>query len=141
MIKKGIVVAADGIMATIEELSESCCLDCIDSGKNNNCLTCKNRSQGCAERHISVNTVEAQVGDIVEFSKNKFENVISSLMIFAVPIILMVITYIVLNLITSNDQLSGRVSIGILVISMICSGAYSYKLSKSRCDYKIISKL
>ena len=141
MVKKGIVVAADGNMATIEEIRSNYCFDCINTGKSNNCLTCKNREQNVSERHISLNSVDAQVGDVVEYAKNRFANVILSLMTIILPVFLMVITYIVLNLISSDDQLSGRISLGVLAISMIGMALCSYKLSKIRCDYKIISKI
>ena len=141
MVKKGIVVAADGNMATIEEIRSNYCLECVSSGNSNNCLTCKKREPTASDRHISLNSVDAQVGDVVEYTKNKFANVILSLMTIILPVFLMVISYIVLNLITSDDQLSGRVSLGVLAISMIGMALCSYKLSKIRCDYKIISKL
>ena len=141
MVKKGIVVATDGNMATIEEIRSNYCFECISSGKNNDCLTCKKREQTASDRHISQNSLDAQVGDVVEYTKKRFANVILSLMTIILPIFLMVVTYIVLNLITSDDQLSGRMSLGVLAISMIGIALCSYKLSKIRCDYKIISKV
>lgn len=141
MVKKGIVVATDGNMATIEEIRSNYCFECISSGKNNDCLTCKKREQTASDRHISQNSLDAQVGDVVEYTKKRFANVILSLMTIILPIFLMVVTYIVLNLITSDDQLSGRMSLGVLAISMIGMALCSYKLSKIRCDYKIISKV
>ena len=141
MVKKGIVVATDGNMETIEEIRSNYCFECISSGKNNDCLTCKKREQTASDRHISQNSLDAQVGDVVEYTKKRFANVILSLMTIILPIFLMVVTYIVLNLITSDDQLSGRMSLGVLAISMIGMALCSYKLSKIRCDYKIISKV
>lgn len=141
MVKKGIVVATDGNMATIEEIRSNYCFECISSGKNNDCLNCKKREQTASDRHISQNSLDAQVGDVVEYTKKRFANVILSLMTIFLPIFLMVVTYIVLNLITSDDQLSGRMSLGVLAISMIGMALCSYKLSKIRCDYKIISKV
>ena len=141
MVKKGIVVAADGNMATIEEIRSNYCFDCINSGKSNNCLSCKKREQIVSERHISLNLVDAQVGDVVEYTKNRFANVLLSFMTIILPVFLMVMTYIVLNLISSDDQLSGRISLGVLAISIICMALCSYKLSKIRCEYKITTKL
>lgn len=141
MLKKGIVVAADANMATIEEIRSNYCFECINSGERNNCLTCKMREQNASERHISLNLVNAQVGDVVEYTKNRFSNVILSLITIILPVFLMIVTYIVLNLITSDDQLSGRAALGVLVLSMIGMALCSYKLSKIRCDYKIISKV
>ena len=141
MLKKGIVVAADANMATIEEIRSNYCFECINSGERNNCLTCKMREQNASERHISLNSVNAQVGDVVEYTKNRFSNVILSLITIILPVFLMIVTYIVLNLITSDDQLSGRVALGVLALSMIGMALCSYKLSKIRCDYKIISKV
>lgn len=141
MVKKGIVVAADGNMATIEEIRSNYCLECISRGNSNNCIACKKREQTSSERHISLNSIDAQVGDVVDYTKNRFANVILSLMTIILPVFLMIVTYIVLNLITSDDQLSGRISLGVLAISMIGMALCSYKLSKIRCDYKIISKV
>lgn len=141
MLKKGIVVAADANMATIEEIRSNYCFECINSGERNNCLTCKMREQNASERHISLNLVNAQVGDVVEYTKNRFSNVILSLITIILPVFLMIVTYIVLNLITSDDQLSGRVALGVLALSMIGMALCSYKLFKIRCDYKIISKV
>ena len=141
MVKKGIVVAADGNMATIEEIRSNYCFDCINSGKSNNCLYCKKREQIVSERHISLNLIDAQVGDVVEYTKNRFANVLLSFMTIILPVFLMVMTYIVLNLISSDDQLSGRISLGVLAISIICMALCSYKLSKIRCEYKITTKL
>ena len=141
MLKKGIVVAADANMATIEEIRSNYCFECINSGERNNCLTCKMREQNASERHISLNLVNAQVGDVVEYTKNRFSNVILSLITIILPVFLMIVTYIVLNLITSDDQLSGRAALGVLALSMIGMALCSYKLSKIRCDYKIISKV
>lgn len=141
MIKKGVIVATDGNSATIEEIKDSYCFECINSGINDNCLTCKKRSQNASDLHLSSNAVDAQVGDVVEYSKNTIKNVISTLMIIILPVILMIATYVVLNMLTSNDQLSGRIALAALAISMLCAAAYSYKLSKNRCDYKIISKI
>lgn len=139
MVKRGIVVAADGNMATIEEIKSNYCFECINNGKSNSCLTCKKREQNTAERHISSNPLDAKVGDVVEYTKNKFANVILSLITIILPVFLMVATYIVLNFVTSDDQLSGRIAIGVLAFSMIGMALCSYKLSKIRCEYKIIS--
>ena len=79
--------------------------------------------------------------DVVEYTKNRFSNVILSLITIILPVFLMIVTYIVLNLITSDDQLSGRAALGVLALSMIGMALCSYKLSKIRCDYKIISKV
>ncbi|MBO5967491.1 MAG: SoxR reducing system RseC family protein [Clostridia bacterium] len=141
MLKKGIVVAADANMATIEELRTSYCFECISSGHSNNCLVCKKREPHTSERHISVNSVDAQVGDVVEYTKNRFVNVLLSLITIFLPLVLMVVSYIALKLITADDQLSGRISLGVLALSMIGMALCSYKLSKIRCDYKIISKV
>lgn len=141
MVKKGIVVATDANMATIEEIRSNYCFECISSGNNNDCLACKKREQTASERHISQNSIDAQVGDVVEYTKNRFANVILSLMTIVLPVFLMIVAYIVLNLITSNDQLSGRMALGVLAISMIGMALCSYKLSKIRCDYKIIAKV
>lgn len=141
MVKKGIVVATDGNMATIEEIRSNYCFECISRGNNNDCLACKKREQTASERHISQNSLDARVGDVVEYTKNRFANVILSLMTIILPVFLMIVTYIVSNLITSDDQLSGRMSLGVLAISMIGMALCSYKLSKIRCDYKIISKI
>ncbi len=141
MIKKGIVVAADGNGATIEEIKNTCCFECIDRGMNVDCLSCKNRSQDTSERHISSNNLNVKVGDIVEYSRNTMKNAITTLMMIILPIVLMVATYVILNAITSNDQLSGRIALAVLAVSMISTAAYSYKLSKHRYEYKIISKL
>ena len=94
-----------------------------------------------SERHISVNSVDAQVGDVVEYTKNRFVNVLLSLITIFLPLVLMVVSYIALKLITADDQLSGRISLGVLALSMIGMALCSYKLSKIRCDYKIISKV
>ena len=141
MVKKGIVVATDANMATIEEIRSNYCFECISSGNNNDCLACKKREQTASDHHISQNSIDAQVGDVVEYTKNRFANVILSLMTIVLPIFLMIIAYIVLNLITSNDQLSGKMALGVLAVSMIGMALCSYKLSKIRCDYKIIAKV
>ena len=141
MIKKGIVIATEGNVATIEELKDIYCLDCINRGDNHNCLNCKKRAQDTVDRHISVNVVGAEIGDLVEYSKNLIANVISNLVIFALPIFLMIVSYILINVITANDQLSGRIALSVLAVSMICAAVYSYKISKTRCEFKIISKI
>ena len=141
MVKKGIVVAADGKLATIETLDDGCCNDCFNSGNNSNCLNCKKRMQESAQRHISVNKIGAIPGDLVEYSKNTFSNLIYALIAFVLPILLTVVTYVAANWITQDDPESGRIALTVLAIAMICVGVYSYKFYKVRCDYKIISKI
>lgn len=140
MVKKGLVVATDGRIATVEELNDTYCSECVNSGKSNNCLTCKNRAQTVAERHLCSNIIDAEIGDVVAYSKNKMANVVLSLITFILPVILMIVTYVVSNMISSNDQLSGRAALAVLAFSMIGAAGYSYKFSKNRCEYKIISK-
>ena len=41
MIKIGVVVATDGKLATIEELSSDSCIECLNKELQINCLKCK----------------------------------------------------------------------------------------------------
>lgn len=141
MVKKGIVIAVDGKMATIEEIKGSYCFECIDKGSNGGCLNCTKRMQSDFERHISLNEIGAEIGDIVEYTKNFLSNLIFTFVVFVLPILLTVVTYVVVNAVSSNDQLSGRVALAVLAFSMLCVAVYSYKFSKVRCDYKINSKV
>ena len=141
MIKKGIVVATDDKFATIEQIDGKFCDECIIKGENNNCLRCGKRSKGTASRCLAENYVGAEIGDIVEYSKNRIAAIIFSLITFVLPIFLMVSTYILLSQITANDQLSGGVALAVLAVSMLCAAVYSYKVTKYRCDYKIITRI
>lgn len=141
MVKRGIVVATDGKSATIEEIDGKFCDECIIKGANRNCLNCNKRTKEPAPRCLSENYIGAEIGDVVEYSKNKMASILLSLVTFVLPIVLMLVTYILLNQITANDQLSGGVALGVLALSMLCAALYSYKVTKYRCEYKIISRI
>ncbi len=141
MVKRGIVVATDGSIATVEEIKGGYCFECIDRGANKNCLNCSKRTRSDIEKHISANYVGAEIGDIVEYSKNIITNLFFSLIVFVLPILLTVVTYVILNAVTSNDPLSARIALAVLAFSMLVAAIYSYKVSKIRCEYKIISKV
>ena len=141
MIKRGIVVATDGNSATIEEISGKFCDECIMKGANKSCLGCSKRTNENAPRYLAENYVGAEIGEIVEYSKNKMASLLLLLITFVLPIFLMVVTYILMNQITANDQLSGGTALAVLALSMLCAAVYSYKVTKYRCEYKIISRI
>jgi positive regulator of sigma E activity len=141
MVKRGIVIATDSNMATIEEINGTFCFECMNKGSNGNCLHCAKRSECNTERIIAANTIKAEIGDTVEYSKKILSNFMFSLISFVLPILLTVITYVILSAISSDDPMNGRISLCVLSALMIIAAIYSYKLSKIRCDYKIISKV
>ena len=140
MIKIGVVVATDGKLATIEELSSDSCIECLNKELQINCLKCKKRSQDNVERHIALTAYDAAIGDVVEYSKNNMANFFSTVLTLFLPMLLTFVSYIAVKWLTSDDQASIRVALTILTLSMICAGLYSYIFNKRRCDYKIISK-
>ena len=141
MVKRGIIVAVDGKMATVEEINGGYCNECIEKRSNTNCLNCSKRKSSDSVRHISLNEIGAEIGDTVEYSKNILSNFLFSFVAFILPILLTVVAYVVINLVSSNDQLSGRIALAVLAVSMLMAAIYSYKFSKIRCDYKINSKV
>ena len=82
MVKRGIVIATDGNMATIEEISGGFCFECIDKGSNKNCLNCTKRMKADSARIIAIDTIEAEIGDVVEYSKKVMTNLLFSLIAF-----------------------------------------------------------
>lgn len=141
MVKRGVVIATDGNMATIEEINGGFCFECIDKGLNNNCLSCTKRTKADSARIIATDTIDSEVGDVVEYTKKVMSNLLFSLIAFVLPILLTVVTYVVLGAISTDDPMNGRISLGVLSVTMIIAAIYSYKLSKIRCDYKIITKI
>ena len=133
----GIVIATDERTATVERCKTSVCDTCSRKNKIGACDKCADREEQAAERCVEDNSVGAEVGDKVEFVKNRRAGLFFAIVVFAVPMICALVAYLVASMITDDAAVSGRLAILFFAIAMIGAGVYSYKVSKRRCEYMI----
>ncbi len=137
MTKQGIVIATDGVMATVQYSVKSKCDTCKKRTKIGACDSCPDYSDRAAVRIVAYNRIGAEVGDTVEYGRAPSENMIFALLVFAFPIVCAVISYFISVLFIDDNAAKSRVALIVFGIATAFACAYSYKHSKKRCDYSI----
>lgn len=138
MTKQGTVIATDGAMATIELTEASKCVECPKRTKPGACEKCPDYSESASARIVAYNKIGADVGDKVEFGRSVSENLLFTVLIFALPLISAVLAYFISVLFTDDSGINSKIAAGAFIIATALACAYSYKHSKTRCDYSII---
>ncbi len=138
MTKQGRVIATDGTMATIELQEASKCTDCPRRTKVGACEKCPDYSESSSARIVAYNKLGAEVGDTVEFGRAVSENLIFTFLVFALPLIFAVLAYFISVLFVDDNGIKSKIAAAVFVIATAFSCAYSYKRSKTRCEYSII---
>lgn len=141
MAEIGIVIATDENTATVERRKVSICDTCSKKNKIGACETCSDRDEQVAERFVALNSIGAEIGDKVEYTKNRAANAVFAFVVFVVPMICALIAYLISMLIIDDPAASGRTAVAFFALAMIAAGVYSYRVSKRRCEYTISAVL
>jgi positive regulator of sigma E activity len=139
MNKQGVVVAKDGSLATVEIFNNPNCLACKKRTNQLACRSCADYDEKLSYRIVASNEVDAEIGNRVCVKESKKQKLILALVSFVIPVACAVIAYLFMSFISDDEQLISRVAVISAIIAVIIAGLYSYKVSKSACDYKIIS--
>lgn len=137
----GIVIATDENVATVEKYKASVCDSCAKKNKIGACDACSDRDETSAERCIAYNSIGAQVGDKVEYSKNRGAGIVFALVVFALPLVCALISYLIAMMLTDDPGTGGRTAVACFAFAMIAVGFYAYKVSKRRCEHTITTIL
>jgi positive regulator of sigma E activity len=138
MTKQGKVIATDGAMATLELDVVSKCTDCAKRAKPGVCEKCADYSESSSSRVVAYNKLGAEVGDTVEFGRALSENLIFTLLVFALPLVCAVMAYFISVLFIADNGIKTKIVSAVFIIATAFACAYAYKRSKTRCDYSII---
>ena len=139
MSKKGIVVAKDGNLATVEIYNNQNCLTCMKRKNQIACRACSDYDENPKYSIVAINDNGAEIGNCVSVKESKRQKLILAFVSFVIPVACAVIAYLCMSLISDDEQIRSRVAVISAIIAVIIAGLYSYKVSKSTCDYKIIS--
>ncbi len=136
---KGVVVAKDDSLATVEIYNNQNCLTCKKKTNQLACRSCADYDENPTYRVVAINDSGAEIGNRVCVKESKMHKLILALVSFVIPVACAVIAYLCVSLISDDEQIRSRVAVISAIIAVIIAGLYSYKVSKSTCDYKIIS--
>ena len=139
MNKQGIVVATDGKLATVEIYNNPNCLKCKKRSNLISCPSCFDYDEKSSFLVVAINECDAKIEDCVCVKKSKRQTFILALVSFVIPIAFATIAYLFMSLFTDDEQIKSRVAVISALTAVMIAGVYSYKVSKSTCDYKIIS--
>ena len=137
MSKKGIVVAKDGSLATVQIFNNSKCLECDKVLNREACQSCAAYDENSTLRALALNDLGAEVGDRVCVAASKRQKVLFGLLSFIIPVVCAGAAYLLLSLFTDDDAIRSKTALIAFVVAMIFAGAYSYKISKTSYDYRI----
>lgn len=139
MNKQGVVVAKDGGLATVEIYNNPNCLDCKKRTNQVACRSCTDYDEKPSFRIVAMNDNGAEIGDRVRVKESKKQKLILALVSFVIPIVCAVVAYLLMSLLTDDEQTISRVAVISAIVAVMIAGLYSYKVSRNTCDYKIIS--
>ena len=139
MNKQGVVVAKDGSLATVEIYNNPNCLTCPRRSNLLACRSCTDYDENLSYRIVATNDSNAEIGNRVCVKESKRQKLLLALVSFVIPVACAVAVYMCMSLISDDEQIRSKVAVICAVIAVIIAGLYSYKVSKSTCDYKIIS--
>lgn len=137
MANLGIVIAIDGNIATVEKCRTSICDICARKNKIGACDTCFDKEEQATVKCLADNSIGAEIGDKVEYVKNRRASFAFAIVVFVAPLICTLVAYLVSSIITDDPGVSGRIAVVFFAIAMVVAGLYSYKVSKRRCEYMI----
>lgn len=139
MNKQGVVVAKDGSLATVEIYTNPNCLTCKRKSSQLSCRSCVDYDENHSYRVVAINDCNAEIGNRVCVKESKGQKLVLALVSFVIPVVCAVIAYMCMSFVSEDEQIRSRVAVISAIIAVIVAGLYSYKVSKSACDYKIIS--
>lgn len=137
MNKRGIVIAVDGDMATIELSENTKCDTCPNRKRIGACESCSDYSDIAQKRFVAKNKIGAEIGDFVEYGRAPSEGLVFTFIVFALPIIAAIMSYFISVLFTDDNDTMARIALATFGVATVLACFFSWKRSKRHCDYLI----
>ena len=137
---KAVVIATDGIFATVEAERKSACDGC-HKAEEGGCSVC---SLMGGDRKIStkaVNTAGAKVGDVVMVESKTSRMLWYAVLVFILPIVVALFAWGISSQFTVDIVIQTASAFGGFALSMLCVALYSKKALACRCDAQVIEIL
>ena len=134
---KAVVVAVEGIFATVETERKSACDGC-HKAEQGDCSVC---SLMGGDRKIATkahNKIGAKVGDIVTIESRSTRMLWYGLLVFILPIVIALLAWGISSQFTNNTILQTVVAFAGFITCLLGVALYSKKVLSCRCDVEII---
>ena len=137
---KAVVVATNGMFATVETERKSACDSC-HKAEEGGCSVCSLMGSDRKIATKAINTVGAQIGDTVMIESNTSRMLWYAVLVFILPILVALIGWGISSLFTAKLAIQTISAFAGFALSLLGVAIYSKKISTCRCDVEIIEIL
>ena len=137
---KAVVIATDGMFATVETERKSACEGC-HKAEEGGCSVCSLMGSDRKIATKAINTVGAQIGDTVMIESNTSRMLWYAVLVFILPILVALIGWGISSLFTAKLAVQTISAFAGFALSLLGVAIYSKKISTCRCDVEIIEIL
>ena len=134
---RAVVVAIDGIFATVESERKSACDGC-HKAEEGGCSVCSLMGGDRKIATKALNTAHAQVGDVVTIESKTTRMLGYALLVFILPIVVALLSWGIASQFTANSAISTAFAFAGFVLSLCGVALYSKKILACRCDVEIV---
>ena len=137
---KAVVVATNGMFATVETERKSACDSC-HKAEEGGCSVCSLMGSDRKIATKAINTVGARIGDTVMIESNTSRMLWYAVLVFILPILVALIGWGISSMFTTNITIQTISAFAGFALSLLGVAIYSKKISTCRCDVEIIEIL
>lgn len=137
---KAVVIATDGMFATVETERKSACEGC-HKAEEGGCSVCSLMGSDRKIATKAINTVGARIGDTVMIESNTSRMLWYAVLVFILPILVALIGWGISSLFTAKLAVQTISAFAGFAFSLLGVAIYSKKISTCRCDVEIIEIL
>ena len=137
---KAVVIATDGMFATVETERKSACEGC-HKAEEGGCSVCSLMGSDRKIATKAINTVGARIGDTVMIESNTSRMLWYAVLVFILPILVALIGWGISSLFTAKLAVQTISAFAGFALSLLGVAIYSKKISTCRCDVEIIEIL
>ena len=137
---KAVVIATNGMFATVEAERKSACDGC-HKAEEGGCTVCSLMGSDRKIATKAINTLGAKVGDTVMIESNTSRMLWYAVLVFILPIVIALVGWEISSIFTANITIQAISAFGGFALSLLGVAIYSKRISLCRCDVEIIKIL
>ena len=137
---KAVVIATNGMFATVEAERKSACDGC-HKAEEGGCTVCSLMGSDRKIATKAINTLGAKVGDTVMIESNTSRMLWYAVLVFILPIVIALVGWGISSIFTANITIQAISAFGGFALSLLGVAIYSKRISLCRCDVEIIEIL
>lgn len=137
---KAVVIATNGMFATVETERKSACDGC-HKAEEGGCTVCSLMGSDRKIATKAINTLGAKVGDTVMIESNTSRMLWYAVLVFILPIVIALVGWGISSIFTANITIQAISAFGGFALSLLGVAIYSKRISLCRCDVEIIEIL